>query len=235
MTDEKILKLKKDVFNANIALSKSGLVMFTFGNVSGIDRKNKIVSIKPSGVDYDRLKIEDMVLLDLDGNKIDSKLNPSSDTRTHLELYKRFDDIGGVVHTHSRFATAWAQARLSIPCLGTTHADYFYGDVPCTEVISNKQISTDYEKGTGTLIIKTIKKKKIDYRAMRACLVACHGPFTWGASAAEAVEISMLLEEIAKTSFYSTMLNPDVRSIKKELLDKHYLRKHGKNAYYGQS
>jgi L-ribulose-5-phosphate 4-epimerase len=235
MLKEKLLKLKEDVFNANIMLSKSGLVMFTFGNVSGIDRKSKIVAIKPSGVDYSKLKVADIVLLDLDGNKIDNKkLKPSSDTKTHIELYKEFDDIGGVVHTHSIFATAWAQSKKPLPCLGTTHADYFYGSVPCTDVISDSQILKDYEKETGFLIIETFRKEKIDFRKMRACLVACHGPFTWGINATEAVEISIILEEIAKMGFYSMMLNPKLVGINKALLDKHYLRKHGKDAYYGQ-
>lgn len=235
MLKEKLFKLKEEVFNANIMLSKSSLVMFTFGNVSGVDRKSKLVVIKPSGVDYYALKVEDMVILDLEGNKIDGALKPSSDTKTHLELYKEFEDIGGVVHTHSRFATAWAQSKKSLPCIGTTHADYFYGAVPCTDVISDSQISKDYERETGVLIIETFKKAEIDYRQMRACLVACHGPFTWGTSASEAVEISIILEEIAKMSFYSIILNPKLVGIKEELLDKRYLRKHGKNAYYGQT
>ena len=234
MIEEKILKLKEDVFNANIALSKSGLVMFTFGNVSGIESKSKIVAIKPSGVDYSKLKVEDIVLLDLDGNKIEGRLNPSSDTKTHLELYRSFDGIGGVVHTHSRFATAWAQAKKPLPCLGTTHADYFYGAIPCTDVIPNSQIIKDYERETGLLIVETFRKKKIEYTKMPACLVASHGPFTWGRDAAEAVEISIVLEEIAKMNFYTMFLNPASIDIKKELLDKHYFRKHGKNAYYGQ-
>lgn len=153
MLKEKLFKLKEEVFNANIMLSKSSLVMFTFGNVSGVDRKSKLVVIKPSGVDYYALKVEDMVILDLEGNKIDGALKPSSDTKTHLELYKEFEDIGGVVHTHSRFATAWAQSKKSLPCIGTTHADYFYGAVPCTDVISDSQISKDYERETGVLII----------------------------------------------------------------------------------
>jgi len=232
--EERLIKLKKDVFKANIELFKSGLVMFTFGNVSGIDKKSKIIAIKPSGVEYSRLKPENMVLLDLDGNIFDGKLNASSDTKTHIELYKAFEDVGGIVHTHSRFATAWAQAKKSLSCLGTTHADYFYGSVPCTDVISDSQIKTDYEKETGLLIIETFKKRKIDYRNIRACLVACHGPFTWGANAWEAVEISIILEDIARMNFISMMLNKNLNNIKKKLLDKHYLRKHGKDAYYGQ-
>ncbi len=234
MLKERLLKLKEDVFSANIALSKSGLVMSTFGNVSGIDRESRIVAIKPSGVDYSRLKIDDMVLLDLEGNTFDSKLKPSSDTKTHIELYKEFKDIGGIVHTHSKFATAWAQSKLPLPCHGTTHADYFYGTIPCTEVISDNQIQQDYERKTGLLIVETFKKEETDYNKVRACLVACHGPFTWGNSAAEAVEISIILEDIAEMSFYSMMLNPQLAGIKKELLDKHYLRKHGRDAYYGQ-
>jgi L-ribulose-5-phosphate 4-epimerase len=232
--DERLIKLREDVFKANIELFKSGLVMFTFGNVSGIDRKSRIIAIKPSGVEYSRLKPENMVLLDLDGNKFDGKLNASSDARTHIELYKAFEDIGGIVHTHSRYATSWAQAKKSLPCLGTTHADYFYGSVPCTDVISDNQIKSGYEKETGLLIIETFKKRKIDYRNIRACLVACHGPFTWGASASEAVEISIILEDIARMNFISMMLNKNLNDIKKKLLEKHYLRKHGKDAYYGQ-
>ncbi len=234
MLKKRLTKLKEDVFEANIKLSKSGLVMFTFGNVSGIDKESKIVAIKPSGVEYNNLKPDDIVLLDLDGNKIEGSLRPSSDTKTHLELYREFCDIGGVVHTHSRFATAWAQARRSLPCFGTTHADYFYDIVPCTDVISDNLIEKDYEKETGILITNTFKKREIDYWKIRACLVACHGPFAWGINAQEAVEISIILEEIAKINFISMMLNPNLNNIKKSLLDKHYLRKHGKNAYYGQ-
>lgn len=225
-------KLKEEVYKANIRLYQSGLVISTFGNVSGIDRSKSLVAIKPSGVSYKKLTPEDIVLVDLEGNKVEGKLNPSSDTKTHLELYRAFSDIGGVAHTHSTYATAWAQARKAIPCLGTTHADYFYGEVLCTRVISNSCIIKDYELRIGELIVDTFKSK--DYRHMKAVLVACHGPFSWGEDAEEAVEISVALEEIAKTALYSMVINPTIDNIKKSLLDKHYLRKHGKGAYYGQ-
>jgi len=227
-----LLTLKKEVHKANIKLYQSGLVTSTFGNVSGIDRERSIVVIKPSGVPYKKLTPEDMVLVDIDGNKIEGKLNPSSDTKTHLELYKAFSDIGGVAHTHSIYATAWAQAVKAIPCLGTTHADFFYGGIPCTGIIKDSSILKDYELETGRLIIDTFKS--MDYHNMKAVLVACHGPFSWGDNAEEAVKISIALEEIAKTALYSIMINPSLKNIKKSLLDKHYLRKHGKGAYYGQ-
>ena len=225
-------KLKEEVYKANIRLYQSGLVISTFGNVSGIDRGKSLVAIKPSGVSYKKLAPEDIVLVDLEGNKVEGKLNPSSDTRTHLELYRAFSDIGGVAHTHSTYVTAWAQARKAIPCLGTTHADYFYGEVPCTRVISNSCILKDYELETGKLIVDTFKFK--DYHHIKAVLVACHGPFSWGEDAEEAVEVSIALEEIAETALYSKLIDPSLDNIKKSLLDKHYLRKHGEGAYYGQ-
>ena len=232
--DKRLKKLKEEVYISNIELVKKNLVVFTFGNVSGIDRKSGIIAIKPSGVDYDKLTPEIMVLVDLEGNKIDSNLNPSSDTKTHIKLYKAFTDIGGIVHTHSRFATSWAQAKKPILCLGTTHADYFYGEIPCTEVISDEQITKDYEEETGNLILETFKNKNIDYHDIKACLVSSHGPFTWGKDPEEAVFISSLLEEIAQMNFNSILINPKLQSTKKTLIDKHYLRKHGKHAYYGQ-
>ena len=232
--DKRLKKLKEEVYISNIELVKKNLVVFTFGNVSGIDRKSGIVAVKPSGVDYDKLTPETMVLVDLEGNKIDSNLNPSSDTKTHIKLYKAFPDIGGIVHTHSRFATSWAQAKKPILCLGTTHADYFYGDIPCTEVISDEQIAKDYEEETGNLIVETFKNKGIDYHHIKACLVSSHGPFTWGKDPEEAVFISSILEEIAQMNFNSILINPKLQSTKKTLIDKHYLRKHGKHAYYGQ-
>ena len=232
MRKNRLKKLREDVCEANLELVKKGLVMYTFGNVSGIDRESNIIVIKPSGVDYSKLSPKTMVLVDLDGNIIEGKLNPSSDTKTHSKLYKEFRDIGGISHTHSRYATAWAQAKMSVPCLGTTHADYFYGEVPCTKVIRNEQIEKDYEEETGSLIIKTFKA--IDYHYMKAVLVSCHGSFTWGKDAKEAVFLSVMLEEIAHINFMSVLLNPHIKSIKKSLLDKHYLRKHGKDAYYGQ-
>jgi L-ribulose-5-phosphate 4-epimerase len=227
-----LLKLKKEVYKANIRLYQSGLVTSTFGNASGIDRNRSLVAIKPSGVSYKKLTPKDIVLVDLEGNKIEGDLNPSSDTRTHLELYKAFTDIGGVAHTHSTYATAWSQARKAIPCLGTTHADFFYGDIPCTGIISDSSILKDYELETGKLIVDTFRSK--DYHYMKAVLVACHGPFCWGEDATEAVKISISLEEIAKIALYSIIINPDLKNIKKSLLDKHYLRKHGRDAYYGQ-
>ena len=227
-----ILKLKKEVYKANMKLYLSGLVAFTFGNVSGIDRDKSMMAIKPSGVSYKKMTYRDIVVLDLEGNKVEGDLNPSSDTKTHLELYRSFPDIGGVSHSHSTYATAWAQAMKAIPCLGTTHADFFYGEVPCTGVISDSSIIKDYELETGRLITETFKS--LDYNYMKAVLVACHGPFSWGRDAEEAVEVSIALEEIAKIAFHSLTINPALKNIKKSLLDKHYLRKHGKDAYYGQ-
>jgi L-ribulose-5-phosphate 4-epimerase len=232
MQDSRIKKLREKVYRANMDLVERDLVIYSFGNASGIDRESGIVAIKPSGVDYKELTPDNMVLVSLEGKIMEGNLNPSSDTKTHLELYKAFKDIGGVVHTHSRHATAWAQAKRSLPCMGTTHADYFYGDIPCTAVISDGQIKSDYEKETGTLIIDTFKD--IDYHAIKAVLVACHGPFTWGDDPKEAVFISDMLEEIARMNFMTILLNPGVKGIKQTLLDKHYLRKHGAHAYYGQ-
>jgi L-ribulose-5-phosphate 4-epimerase len=232
--DRRLKKLKEEVYLSNIELVKKNLVVFTFGNVSGIDRKSGIIAIKPSGVDYDKLTPEAIVLVDLEGNKIDGGLNPSSDTQTHARLYKAFLDIGSVVHTHSKFATSWAQAKKPILCLGTTHADYFYGEIPCTQVIGDEQISKDYEEETGNLIVETFKSKNLDYNDIKACLVSSHGPFTWGKDPEEAVFISAILEEIAQMNFISMLINPELENVKKTLVDKHYLRKHGKQAYYGQ-
>jgi len=232
MRDKRIRKLKEDVYRANFELVEKNLVIYSFGNASGIDRESGIVVIKPSGVDYREIAPDNMVLVTLDGEVVESELNPSSDTKTHIELYKAFSDIGGVVHTHSLHATAWAQAKLPLPCLGTTHADYFYGEIPCTDVISDEQIARGYEKETGTLIVDTFKN--IDYHTMKGVLVACHGPFTWGDDPQDAVFMSDMLEEIARMNFMSALLNPEAKNIKRTLLDKHYLRKHGENAYYGQ-
>lgn len=225
-------QLKREVYKANIELSERGLVVYTFGNVSGIDRRKGIVAIKPSGVEYADLTPRSIVLVDLDGKAVEGKLNPSSDTKTHLKLYREWQDIGGVVHTHSRYATAWAQAKRPLPCFGTTHADYFYGEVPCTEVVEDRQIARDYEEETGVQIIERFRD--IDHRSMKAVLVACHGPFVWGRDAKEAVYLSVMLEEVAKIALLSTLLNPEAAGIKQTLLDKHYLRKHGKDSYYGQ-
>jgi L-ribulose-5-phosphate 4-epimerase len=209
-------KLKKEVYKANIKLYQSGLVISTFGNASGIDRSRFLVAIKPSGVPYKKLTPKDIVLVDLEGNKIEGKLNPSSDTRTHLDLYITFSDIGGLAHTHSTYATAWAQARKAIPCVGTTHADFFCGEIPCTRIISDSCILKDYELETGKLIVDTFKS--INYHYMKAVLVACHGPFCWGEDAEEAVKMSISLEEIAKAAIYSIIINPALGNIKKACL-----------------
>lgn len=231
--DSKLNKLKKDVFEANMALASSGLVTDTFGNVSGIERDSGTVAIKPSGIPYDKLKPEDIVLVTLEGEKVEKdSANPSSDTATHLELYRNFADIGGVAHSHSGYATSFAQAKTAIPCLGTTHADYFYGAVPLTDLIEDTCIASHYELETGKLIVKTFKNR--NHMTMKACLVACHGPFTWGIDAADSVEIAISLEHIAMLAYRSIVLDSSVSDIKKTLLDKHYFRKHGRDAYYGQ-
>jgi len=229
---ERLRKLREAVYRANMELVKRGLVTYTFGNASGIDRQSGIVAIKPSGVEYEKLCPENMVLVDLKGRRVEGEYNPSSDTKTHLKLYQAFDDIGGVVHTHSTFATAWAQARKPLPCFGTTHADYFYGEVPCTDVITDDMIRRDYEEETGNLIIDTFRDR--DYHSMPAVLVACHGPFVWGKDPEEAVYLSVMLEEVARTGLLALLLSPELKGIKQALLDKHYLRKHGVDAYYGQ-
>lgn len=229
---ERLKRLREAVYRANMELVKRGLVIYTFGNASGIDRPSGIVAIKPSGVEYEKLCPENMVLVDLKGRKVEGDYNPSSDTKTHLKLYQAFGDIGGVVHTHSTFATAWAQARKPIPCFGTTHADYFYGEVPCTGVITDDMIRRDYEEETGNLIVDTFRDK--DHRSMPAVLVACHGPFVWGKDPEEAVYLSVMLEEVARTGLLALLLSPELKGIKQTLLDKHYLRKHGVDAYYGQ-
>lgn len=225
-------KLKKSVCVANLELQKQNLVVYSFGNVSGIDRKKGIVAIKPSGIPYEKLTPERIVLLDLQGNVIEGKLRPSSDTPTHLELYRCFSDIGGVCHTHSTYATMWAQACREIPPLGTTAADYFYGAVPVTDIMTEAEIKNDYELNTGKTIVKRFKN--IDPLEMPAVLAACHGPFTWGKSPEEAVENAAVLENTAKIAFGTVILRPDIKPISKDLLDKHYFRKHGKDAYYGQ-
>jgi L-ribulose-5-phosphate 4-epimerase len=232
MANDRLRKLRERVCRANLELNERGLVIFSFGNASGIDRESGTVAIKPSGVDYAELEPGNMVLVDLQGRIREGDLNPSSDTKTHLRLYRAFGEIGGVVHTHSRHATAWAQAKRPLPCLGTTHADYFRGEVPSTEVISDARIARDYEDETGALIVETFKT--LDHTRVKAVLVACHGPFTWGKDPEEAVFMSAMLEEIARMNFMSVLLNPELGNIKWTLLDKHYLRKHGKDAYYGQ-
>ena len=225
-------ELKKRVYEANMLLPKYGLVTFTWGNVSEIDRESGIFAIKPSGVEYDKLTPEDMVLVDLNGNKVEGKYNPSSDTATHVELYKAFKDIGGVVHTHSSYATSWAQAGRSIPCYGTTHADYFYGEIPCARSLTKEEIEEAYEKNTGLVIIETFKDKNPVY--VPGVLCTNHGPFTWGADAAEAVHNAVVLEEVAKMAILTLTIDPDAQPAPQHVLDKHFMRKHGPNAYYGQ-
>ncbi len=225
-------KLREAVYRANIDLVDKGLVVSTFGNVSGIDRSLGLIAIKPSGVEYDDLSPSNMVVLDLEGRRVEGDLNPSSDTKTHVFLYRSFPEIGGVVHTHSVHATAWAQSRLPLPCLGTTHADYFHGPVPCTAVITDAQIQLDYEEQTAVQITDAFRK--IDYREMPAVLVASHGPFTWGKDPAAAVYHAFILEYVARMNAITVSVNPRIKGVRQSLLDKHFLRKHGKNAYYGQ-
>jgi len=227
-------QLKEQVFQANLLLPKHGLITFTWGNVSGIDREQELVVIKPSGVSYDVMKAEDMVVVELDtGKVVEGNLKPSSDTPTHLELYKAFPNIGGIVHTHSRWATSFAQAGRGIMALGTTQGDYFYGEIPCTRKMTKAEIEGEYEKETGTVIIETFQGKDPD--AMPAVLVHSHGPFTWGTDAMDAVHNAVVLEEVAFMNFHTMMLEPGIPPMQQELLDKHYLRKHGANAYYGQT
>jgi L-ribulose-5-phosphate 4-epimerase len=224
--------LKQRVCKANLDLPRYGLVVFTWGNVSEIDRASGIVAIKPSGVDYEELTPDKIVLLDLNGKIIEGTLRPSSDTPTHLELYRQFKGVGGICHTHSTNATMWAQARREIPCFGTTHADHFYGPIPVTDVMTAQEVQGDYEANTGTVIVRRFKG--IDPMQVPAVLVAGHGPFTWGKSAQASVENAVVLEEVAKMALGTVEVNPAAGPISQVLLDKHYLRKHGKNAYYGQ-
>ncbi|WP_085247500.1 L-ribulose-5-phosphate 4-epimerase [Gilliamella mensalis] len=225
--------LKERVLAANLLLPYYQLVTFTWGNVSEIDRQNGVIAIKPSGVAYDKLTVDDIVIIDLNGNKVEGRLNPSSDTDTHLALYKAFEQIGGIIHTHSRNATIWSQAGLDIPALGTTHADYFYGDIPCTRMLTAAEIATDYEQNTGKVIIEEFTKRSIDVMAIPSVLVYGHGPFAWGTNADNAVHNAVVLEEVAAMALATRNLNLGIK-IQRELLDKHYYRKHGKNAYYGQ-
>ncbi|MCR5688006.1 MAG: L-ribulose-5-phosphate 4-epimerase [Lachnospiraceae bacterium] len=227
-------ELMKRVYEANMLLPKYGLVTFTWGNVSEIDRESGLFAIKPSGVDYDKLTPEDMVIMDLDGNKVEGRYKPSSDTPTHLELYKAFPEIGGIVHTHSSYATSWAQAGRSIPCYGTTHADYIYGDVPCVRCLTKEEIDSAYETNTGLLIIDEFRRMNRDVTAVPAVLCKNHGPFAWGKDAHEAVHNAVVLEEVAKMAYRAETINPDIAPAPQELQDKHYYRKHGAGAYYGQ-
>jgi len=224
--------LKQQVLEANLLLPKYGLVTFTWGNVSGIDRESGLVVIKPSGVSYEEMTAEDMVVVDFNGNKVEGELKPSSDTPTHIELYRAFPGIGGVAHTHSRWATSFAQAGRTIEPTGTTHADYFYGAIPCTRLLTLSEITGDYEKETGNVIIETFRN--LDPDTIPAVLFQNHGPFCWGKSPEKAVETAVVLEEVAFMQYHALALNPELLPMRKELLDKHFLRKHGKNAYYGQ-
>ncbi len=226
--------LKQAVYEANMELPKRGLITYTWGNVSGIDRESGYFVIKPSGVDYDKLKPEDMVIMDLEGNKIEGNYKPSSDTPTHIELYKKYSEIGGVVHTHSPNATAWAQAGKSIPLYGTTHADYFYGSIPCARSLTKEEIEGDYEKNTGIVIIETFEKAGLNPMYTPGVLCTNHGPFTWGKDAAEAVHNAVVLEEVAKMAMSTELINPNVKQAPNMIRDKHFFRKHGENAYYGQ-
>lgn len=228
-------KLKEEVYKANMLLPKYGLVTFTWGNVSAIDRESGCFVIKPSGVEYELLSPDDMVVMDLNGNKVEGSLNPSSDTPTHIELYKAFKNIGGIVHTHSSYATSWAQSGRDIPCYGTTHADYIYGNVPCVRCLTKEEIEQNYEVNTGLLIAEEFKKRSLVPLATPAVLCKNHGPFTWGTTALKAVECAVVLEEIAKMAYRTELISSSAAPAPKELQDKHYFRKHGKNAYYGQN
>ncbi|MGO4694633.1 L-ribulose-5-phosphate 4-epimerase [Paenibacillus sp. 2TAB26] len=226
--------LKHAVWEANMDLPKYGLVTFTWGNVSGVDRESGYAVIKPSGVPYEELKAEQMVVVDLEGNVIEGNLRPSSDTATHVLLYKSFPSIGGIVHTHSPWATSWAQAGRSIPSLGTTHGDYFYGEVPCTRAMTEAEINGAYELETGNVIVETFNKNHIDPNQVPSVLVNSHAPFCWGKDPHNAVHNAVVLEEVAKMALHTYQLNPNVQPMDQALLDRHYLRKHGANAYYGQ-
>ena len=228
-------QLKKQVFEANLDLPKYGLITFTWGNVSGIDREKGLVVIKPSGVEYDVMTQDDMVVVDLHtGKVVEGNKKPSSDTPTHLELYRQFPEIGGIVHTHSRHATTWAQAGRGLTALGTTHADYFYGTIPCTRLMTEAEIQGEYELETGKVIVETFKTKGINPKDIPAVLVHSHGPFAWGTDPHNAVHNAVVLEELAYMNLFSYQLNPTIGAMQQTLLDKHYLRKHGANAYYGQ-
>ncbi len=227
-------ELKQKVYEANMELPQRNLVTYTWGNVSGIDREQGLFVIKPSGVDYEDLKPEDMVVIDLDGNQMAGSLKPSSDTKTHLELYRAFPQIGGIVHTHSPYAVSWAQARRDIPCYGTTHADYFYGPVPCCRNLSPAEIEENYEANTGKVIVDTFRERDINPMYVPAVICANHGPFTWGKDATQAVYHAVVLEEVAKMAMFTEQDSPMVEAAPRCIQDKHFMRKHGPNAYYGQ-
>jgi L-ribulose-5-phosphate 4-epimerase len=228
-----LAQLRAEVLEANLELVRRGLVLFTFGNASGILRDEGLVAIKPSGVPYEKMTPQGLVVTDLDGKIVEGDLRPSSDLPTHLVLYKAFPEIGGVVHTHSEYATAWAQARREIPCFGTTHADYFHGPVPVTEPMSDHEIEGEYEENTGNAILRAFRDRSPS--DIPAVLVANHGPFTWGKNVAEAAHTAVILEALARTAYFTTTLNPQASPIGKTLHDRHYLRKHGSNSYYGQA
>lgn len=227
-------ELKKKVYEANMELPRRGLITYTWGNVSEIDRDTGYFVIKPSGVDYDKLRPEDMVVMDLEGKRIEGTLNPSSDMPTHLELYKKYPEIGGVVHTHSPEATSWAQAGRDIPLYGTTHADYFYGSIPCARSLTPEEIGGEYERNTGLVIIETFEQRGLNPMHTPGVLCTNHGPFTWGKDAAEAVHNAVVLEEVARMAIRTELLNPQVQPAPDSIRDKHFFRKHGENAYYGQ-
>lgn len=227
-------QLKQQVYEANMELPKRGLVTYTWGNVSGIDRESGLVVIKPSGVEYDELTPDELVVVDLDGTVVEGSLRPSSDTKTHLELYKAFPSLGGIVHTHSPYAVAWAQAGEGIPCYGTTHADYFYGTIPCARHLTQQEIDEDYEKNTGTVIVETFQTQNIDPVHVPAVICHSHGPFTWGKDAAQAVYHAVVLEEVARMAILTRQVNPAAAPAPQSVQDKHFMRKHGPNAYYGQ-
>lgn len=232
--DEHMLEaLKQQVLKANLDLPRYGLVTFTWGNVSGYDKESSLVVIKPSGVSYSEMTIDDLVVVDLEGNVIEGDKKPSSDTPTHLVLYKNFEDIGGVVHTHSPWATSWSQAGRAVPALGTTHGDYFYGEIPCTRQMTEAEIKGEYEKETGHVIVETFKNR--DPLMVPSVLVHSHAPFNWGKDPEEAVHNAVVLEEVAKMALRTYQINGETKEMQQPLLDKHYLRKHGKNAYYGQN
>ena len=227
-------QLKKEVYEANLLLPKYQLITFTWGNVSGIDRERGLIVIKPSGVNYQSMQAEDMVVCDWQGKVVEGRYKPSSDLMTHLELYRHFTTIGGVVHTHSQNATAWCQAGKAIPALGTTHGDYFYGPIPCTRLMSEAEIRSDYELNTGKVFVETFETLQLDAAQMPGVLVQSHGPFTWGENPGDAVHNAVVLEELAEMAWKTRLINSEVSSMQQTLLDKHYLRKHGPGAYYGQ-
>ncbi|AVX09487.1 L-ribulose-5-phosphate 4-epimerase [Priestia megaterium] len=227
-------KLKEEVFQANVDLPKHGLVKYTWGNVSAIDRDSGLFVIKPSGVTYEKMTAQDMVVVDLDGRVVEGELNPSSDTLTHAVLYKHYPQIGGIAHTHSTWATIWAQAGLDVQAMGTTHADTFYGSVPCARFLTEKEVNDGYEVETGKVIIETFEERGLDVLAVPGILLQGHGPFTWGKDAKSAVMNSVVLDEVSKMNFFTQKLNGLAEGLPQRILDKHYLRKHGQNAYYGQ-